>query len=191
MLARHTIVGFFVALLPGLASAEPPEDDTPEPTAVPTPLPSSIAGRCEALLPMMERVATAQGVDVGLMVAVARIESGFDPRAESRAGALGLMQVMPGTGRTFACGDLKDAEQNAQCGAKVLRKYFERYKNNAAFGLSAYHMGPLHADRAQTDARLPQNLSYVENVLRVRSRFLRAGGSCRVMAQPVGPQRAP
>ena len=140
------------------------------------PAESARAGRCEEALPLIRKVAQAHDVDVGLVVGLVHVESGFRADIEnSHTGAAGLMQIMPATGRGFECGDLLDAEDNLECGVRVLKRYLDRYKGNMAYGLAAYNAGPKSPDQAWSDGRLPRNFGFAELVLRERARFLRGG----------------
>lgn len=132
--------------------------------------------RCGQVLPAVKRVSRAQRIDLGLVMGIIRVESRYKASARNRrTGASGLMQVMPGTGRYFKCGDLLDAEENITCGIRVLKRYLAMFKGNMTYGVAAYHAGPVRPKRAYKAGRLPKNFSYVEKVLRARTRFLRRG----------------
>ncbi|HIN86563.1 MAG TPA: lytic transglycosylase domain-containing protein [Myxococcales bacterium] len=133
------------------------------------------AARCRELLPAIETVSRAHGVDSALVVGVIRVESRFKPTALSRAGATGLMQVMPSTGKWFKCGDLTDPADNLDCGVRILKRYLARYGGDLTYGVSAYHAGPKWSDRSRKQGVLPKNFSYVEKVLHARARYLRHG----------------
>ena len=136
---------------------------------------TATAARCNALLPAIRSISKQQGIDSALVVGVIRVESRFKAGARSRAGATGLMQVMPSTGRWFKCGDLSAPKQNLECGIRILKRYLARYGGDLTYGISAYHAGPRHADKARKKNTLPKNFSYVEKVLHARTRFLRQG----------------
>ena len=132
--------------------------------------------RCIELLPLAKRIAAEQSVDLSLIMAVARVESGYNPEARNRrSGALGLMQVMPSTGRAFKCGDLRDAESNMRCGSRVLKRYLKYFDNELLYGIAAYHSGPVAPKKARKQKQLPKNMNYVEKVLKLRTRFRRQG----------------
>jgi len=113
-------------------------------------------------------------------MAIMRVESHFNPNAVSRAGAVGLTQVMPRTASGNKCGNLKDPKQNIECGARVLAKFLKRYDGNLLYGLSAYNGGYRTATRANKSAELPRNERYVEKVLMAKGRFVRGGCSLLV-----------
>ena len=128
------------------------------------------------MLPLARQLARTHGVDVGLVMGIARIESRYNPRARNRrSGATGLMQIMPSTGRHFRCGDLSDATANLTCGVRILKRYLAYFDGEMTYGIAAYHAGPRSPSRARRAGRLPRNFSYVEKVLQTRSRFLRNG----------------
>lgn len=89
------------------------------------------------------QVAAARfGVDSNLVDAVAWQESRYNPRARSTAGAVGVMQLMPGTARQLGVRNLHDVEQNVEGGTAYLRKQLERFGNNVPLALAAYNAGP-------------------------------------------------
>jgi soluble lytic murein transglycosylase-like protein len=129
---------------------------------IPVPLASSIyaAAREEDIRPE---------VAFGLV----RAESSFRPRVVSSAGAVGLTQVLPSTGRWIVPGttrrDLMDPETNLRVGFRYLRYLLDRYDGDEALALTAYNRGPGTVDRHLRQGRNPDN-GYVEMVLTGRSR---------------------
>ncbi len=140
-------------------------DPAPEPAAKlvqPPPGP-------EALL---KRAAQTQGVDEILVRAVAKIESGLRQEAVSNRGALGLMQLMPGTAALLGVNP-KQADQNAAGGAKYLRTLLERYRYNPALALAAYNAGPGAVARYKGVPPYYETRTYVVRVLREYERQLK------------------
>jgi soluble lytic murein transglycosylase-like protein len=142
---------------------------------VPTRLSDPMRTRCRRYAPYVEEVARAHRLDPTLVLAVIRIESGFRPDAGSRAGARGLMQVMPRTGRGMKCRDLWDPEDNILCGVRVLRRYLDRFEGDVIYGLAAYNGGPGYVQKEYEARRLPRNFGYVELVLKAQAFFRRRG----------------
>lgn len=141
----------------------------------PSRLSKSMRARCEEYAPIIERTAQTHGLEPALVMAVVRVESGFNPKARSGVGARGLMQVMPRTGMWLKCRDLYDAEDNLECGARVLVRYLKRFKGHLVYGLAAYNAGPGNVKTAYREHRLPFNFGYVEKVLKARAYFRRHG----------------
>ena len=90
----------------------------------------------------IEATATRFGVDRNLVDAVAWQESRYNPRAISTAGAIGVMQLMPGTARQLGVRNPHDVEQNVVGGTAYLRQQLERFGNNVPLALAAYNAGP-------------------------------------------------
>lgn len=90
---------------------------------------------------IFQRAAKKYNVDVNLLKAIAKKESEFDPKATSRSGAMGIMQLMPGTAKYLGVKDAYDPEQNIMGGAKLISQLLKQYKGNVTLALAAYNAG--------------------------------------------------
>jgi soluble lytic murein transglycosylase len=145
------------------------------------------------LLPMIKSQGVS-GVDPYLVAAIIREESQYDWQAVSRVGAIGLMQVMPGTANNVAQrlglppvsrDDLFDQETNIQIGVRYVEQLLEQFSGNVAFTIAAYNAGPivvkswiaLHPGRNQDEfiELIPyqETRQYVKRVLRSYREYLR------------------
>lgn len=92
------------------------------------------------------KAAIRHGVDPELVRSVIRVESGFNPRAVSRKGARGLMQLMPRTASALGVRDVFNPRQNIDGGVRYLRRLIDRYRGNLPLALAAYNAGPRVVD---------------------------------------------
>ena len=108
--------------------------------------------------------ATREGLDPKVIREVARQESAFRPCAVSSKGALGLMQLMPGTAQDLNVSNPFDPKENMQAGSRFLKALLERYEGDLALALSAYNAGPKRVDKAGTVPNIPETQQYVRNI---------------------------
>lgn len=105
--------------------------------------------------PVIEANAQRYGIDPLLITALVKAESGFFKRARSRRGAIGLMQIMPSTGREMAVelglgaitdADLENPEINVRIGTYYLSKLLKQFNGNIVLALASYNAGPANVD---------------------------------------------
>lgn len=114
---------------------------------------------------IIRRASLRYGVDALLLASVIEAESGFDPRAVSRRGAVGLMQLLPTTAGTDA-ESLVDPTLNVDRGARYLRGLLDLYGGDLELALAAYNAGPGNVRRHGGVPPFRETRAYVEKVLR-------------------------
>jgi soluble lytic murein transglycosylase-like protein len=90
----------------------------------------------------IREAAAVYGIDAALIRSVMQIESGFDPWAVSRAGAMGLMQLTPVVVRAFRVDHPFDPHENILAGARLLRELLDRHNGNVKLAVASYNAGP-------------------------------------------------
>jgi soluble lytic murein transglycosylase-like protein len=103
-----------------------------------------------------------------LVKAVIRVESGYQERARSRKGAMGLMQLMPDTARQYAVANPYEPTSNIEAGIKYLKSLLDRYELKLA--LAAYNAGEAAVKRFGGVPPYPETQKYVADILRLIGR---------------------
>lgn len=132
---------------------------------------SQLNARGQTLDSDFAQVAALYSLDAMLLKSVARAESCFDPRAVSRAGAQGLMQLMPGTASELGVTDPYDLQQSLRGGARYLAQMLERYSADTHLALAAYNAGPGNVDRYQGVPPFAETQQYIRTVLRFQQQY--------------------
>jgi soluble lytic murein transglycosylase-like protein len=113
---------------------------------------------------MIREVTARYNVDPALIRAVIETESNWNSAAISRKGALGLMQLVPGTARQLGVNNAFDPRQNLDGGVRYLHGLLERYNGDLDRALAAYNAGPGAVDRARGVPQLRETREYVRKV---------------------------
>ncbi len=125
---------------------------------------------------LIEEHATAHNVSPALVRAVIQAESAFNPRARSHKGAMGLMQLMPGTAAELGVLDPYNPTENIRAGVTYLKQLLVKYEHNESLALAAYNAGPAAVARYGTIPPYKETRNYVEKIRRATD------------AQPAGPR---
>lgn len=132
--------------------------------------PAASTSACDPLPPreinsLVDTAAARTSVPPELLRSVMRQESAFRPCAISTKGAMGLMQLIPGTAREFGVADAFDPEQNVLGGARLLKQLLDRYNGDLSMTLSAYNAGVRPVDAAGGVPLIPETMDYVNRII--------------------------
>jgi soluble lytic murein transglycosylase-like protein len=117
---------------------------------------------------IIEKAAVSASVEPNLLRAVIVVESGFNSRAVSPRGAVGLMQLMPATATRFGVSNPFDPRENVHAGARYLKFLMDRFGQDVRLALAAYNAGEQAVDR--NGGQIPpftETMAYVPRVLRI------------------------
>ena len=139
-------------------SNKPKTSSTPKTTVKPTTVDNS-----KAYDSYIQEASQIYNIHAAFIKAVIKIESNFNPKAVSRVGAMGLMQLMPATAAHMNVTDPFDPRQNILGGTRYLRRLADRYDGDINLVLSGYHAGPGNVEKAG-GIPFEKTRDYVKNV---------------------------
>jgi soluble lytic murein transglycosylase-like protein len=129
---------------------------------------SQLLARATQYDSIIEHAAVSAAVEANLLRAVIVVESGFNSRAVSKRGAVGLMQLMPATASRFGVVNPYDPSQNVHAGAHYLKFLMDRFGQDVRLALAAYNAGEDAVDR--NGGQIPpfsETMAYVPRVLKI------------------------
>lgn len=112
----------------------------------------------------INEVTKKYGIDEKLLRSVIKVESAFDPFAVSKAGAMGLMQLMPKTALEMGVSKPFDIDENIEGGAKYLRLLLDKYNGDVTKSLAAYNAGPQTVDAVNGVPEIDETQNYVKKI---------------------------
>lgn len=115
---------------------------------------------------VISEAAKRHGLSSSLIKALIHVESFFNPRAVSKKGAIGLMQIMPKNLQALNISDPFDPWENIMGGASYLKSMLERFRGELPLALAAYNAGPTVVEHYQDIPPYPETEAYVRKVLR-------------------------
>lgn len=183
---RHEAAGESIKLyssggvieLPASAIASFEQDDyvpPPPPVEAAAPIPTPKPARPIDPRATLKAAAARSGLPGAFVESVAKTESGFDPKAVSSKGAIGVMQLMPETARALGA-DPSDPEQNIDAGTRLLRELLIKYGGDVSKALAAYNAGEKAVDHYHGVPPFSETQHYVNKVV---NDYLRAGGTAQ------------
>ncbi|MCC6953185.1 MAG: lytic transglycosylase domain-containing protein [Deltaproteobacteria bacterium] len=120
---------------------------------------------------LISQFAKENSVEPSLVKAVVHAESGFNPKARSNKGAMGLMQLMPGTAQRFGVQNAWHVEKNLDGGSKYLRFLLKRYGGNERLAVAAYNAGEGAVDPIMDVPPYSETQVYVRRVLKLKEMY--------------------
>ena len=119
----------------------------------------------------ISQAAQKHDLSFALVKAIIKVESDFDPEAVSKAGAKGLMQIMPMNYNALGLKDPFDPQDNIMAGSRYFKELYDRFDGQLALTLAAYNAGPGIVDRYRSIPPYPETQDYVEKVMKYYDQF--------------------
>ncbi len=121
--------------------------------------------RAKQFDPLISAAARKHGISFPLLKAMIKVESDYNPRAVSKKGAMGLMQIMPETSRALNISDVFDPMENIMGGTLYIKQLIERFEGQLPLALAAYNAGPAVVDQYRRIPPFPETEAYVKKVM--------------------------
>ena len=120
----------------------------------------------------IRKIARKKGLPPNFVLAIAKVESGLLPHRVSSAGAMGVMQLMPGIAKMYRVGDPFNSIESIEGGATMLADLWKRYRGDRRRVAAAYNAGPGRVPRTGPLKKLPtETRHYIKKVLRAEARL--------------------
>lgn len=145
----------------------------PGPTAPLEFTPSNASARYDTTI---RKACALYHIPPALVRAIMNAESNFDPKAMSDRGAIGLMQLMPGTADTMAVSNISDPNENIMGGVRYLRELTNKFDGDMVKVVAAYNAGPNAVIAAGGVPEIPETQDYVRKVIRLYFKYKAEAG---------------
>lgn len=118
------------------------------------------------IMDLVDKTCEKYNIDSKLVKALIQQESGFNPNAKSKAGALGLMQLMPKTAQGLGVNDPMDPKDNIDGGVRYLKQMLDKFHGNKILALAAYNAGPNAVEKYNGIPPYKETQNYVNSILK-------------------------
>jgi len=124
---------------------------------------------------LIETFSEKYNIDSDFIKAIIKQESGFNTKATSKKGAMGLMQLMPKTAEALGVVDAYNPSQNIEGGVKYLRQMLDKYDNNLEMALAAYNAGPSAVQKYGGIPPYKETQNYVKTIMNTYNKVKESG----------------
>lgn len=115
---------------------------------------------------LIDTYSKKHGLDPNLVTSIIKAESNFNPNAISKAGACGLMQLMPNTAKSLGVTNIFEPKENIEGGIKYFKGLLDEFDQNLPLALAAYNAGPAIVKKTNDIPPIDETKNYVEKVLK-------------------------
>jgi soluble lytic murein transglycosylase-like protein len=136
----------------------------------------------------VDSISRNYGVDPALVRALIKTESNFNRWAVSNKGALGLMQLIPETGRRYGVRDFFDPQQNVDGGVHYLKFLLDKFNGNLDLSLAAYNAGENLVERLGRVPPIPETTNYVRKIRAIYKQNPAAAVAATAKSEPPKPE---